>query len=170
MPFCPGTPSQRGFCRVVGQTDATVIEKARERRPSFQHVVHRFGDFGVTREPAASARIHCSSAPSEGTIERLLRRRMNAKQQMRWSPRGARLMLKVRTAVLNDTLDRDHRMASRSEDIRTSATSNCVAHIFDPGLLLPFAYIRSQVLPSNAELIRAFSSVTRWNSGLSFGR
>jgi hypothetical protein len=39
---------------------------------------------------------------------------MNAKQQMRWSPRGAHLMLKVRTAVLNHTLDRDHRVANRS--------------------------------------------------------
>jgi hypothetical protein len=33
---------------------------------------------------------------------------MNAKQQMRWSPRGAHLMLKVRTAVMNRTLERDH--------------------------------------------------------------
>jgi hypothetical protein len=55
-----------------------------------------------------------SSAPSEGVVQRLLHRRMNAKQQMRWSPRGAHLMLKVRTAVLNHTLDRDHRLASRS--------------------------------------------------------
>ncbi len=37
----------------------------------------------------------------------LLHRRMNAQQQMRWSPRGAHLMLKVRTAVVNGTLDRD---------------------------------------------------------------
>jgi hypothetical protein len=57
-----------------------------------------------------------SSAPSEGAVQRLLHRRMNAKQQMRWSPRGAHLMLKVRTAVLNGTLDRDHRAVIRSRD------------------------------------------------------
>jgi hypothetical protein len=33
---------------------------------------------------------------------------MTAKQQMRWSPRGAHFMLKVRTAVMNGTLERDH--------------------------------------------------------------
>ena len=43
----------------------------------------------------------------------LLHRRMNAQQQMRWSPRGAHLMLKVRTAVVNGTLDRDFAIAER---------------------------------------------------------
>jgi hypothetical protein len=39
---------------------------------------------------------------------------MNAQQQMRWSPRGAHLMLKVRCAVVNGTLDRDHVIAETS--------------------------------------------------------
>jgi hypothetical protein len=52
-----------------------------------------------------------STAPTEGTVQWLLHRRMGANQQMRWSPRGAHLMLKVRTAVANGTLDRDHRVA-----------------------------------------------------------
>ena len=43
----------------------------------------------------------------------LLHRRMNAQQQMRWSPRGAHLILKVRTAVMNGTFDRDHAFAER---------------------------------------------------------
>ena len=38
----------------------------------------------------------------------LLHRRMGANQQMRWSPRGAHLMLKVRTTVANGTLADDH--------------------------------------------------------------
>ena len=38
---------------------------------------------------------------------------MSAKQQMRWSPRGAHLMLKVRTAVINATFERDHVAAER---------------------------------------------------------
>jgi hypothetical protein len=54
-----------------------------------------------------------STAITESTVQWLLHRRMNSQQQMRWSPRGAHLMLKVRTAVVNGTLDRDHVVAER---------------------------------------------------------
>jgi hypothetical protein len=54
-----------------------------------------------------------STAITESTVQWLLHRRMNAQQQMRWSPRGAHLMLKVRTSVVNGTLSRDHAMAER---------------------------------------------------------
>ena len=54
-----------------------------------------------------------STAITESTVQWLLHRRMNAQQHMRWSPRGAHLMLKVRTAVANGTLDRDHANAER---------------------------------------------------------
>src|SRR3954454_4311775 len=47
----------------------------------------------------------------ESTVQWLLHRRMSASQQMRWSPRGAHLMLKVRTAVMNGTFNRDHAAA-----------------------------------------------------------
>ena len=43
----------------------------------------------------------------------LLHRRMGANQQMRWSPRGAHRMLKVRTAVANGILAADHAAAER---------------------------------------------------------
>jgi len=36
-----------------------------------------------------------STAPTESTVQWLLHRRMGANQQMRWSPRGAHLMLKA---------------------------------------------------------------------------
>ena len=49
-----------------------------------------------------------STATTESNVQRLIHRRMTAKQQMRWSPRGAHLMLKVRTAVMNATFERDH--------------------------------------------------------------
>ena len=52
-----------------------------------------------------------STAVTEGTVQWLLHRRMNAQQQMRWTPRGAHLMLKVRCAVVNGTLERDHAIA-----------------------------------------------------------
>jgi hypothetical protein len=54
-----------------------------------------------------------STAITESTVQWLLHRRMNAQQQMRWSPSGAHLMLKVRTAVVNGTFDRDHAVAER---------------------------------------------------------
>ena len=49
-----------------------------------------------------------STATTESTVQRLIHRRMTAKQQMRWSPRGAHLVLKVRTAVMNATFWCDH--------------------------------------------------------------
>ena len=55
-----------------------------------------------------------STAITESTVQRLLHRRMNAQQQMRWSPRGAHLMLKVRCAVMNGTLEHDHAIAETS--------------------------------------------------------
>jgi hypothetical protein len=54
-----------------------------------------------------------STATTEGTVQWLLHRRMGANQQMRWSPRGAHRMLKVRTAVANGTLTDDHAAAER---------------------------------------------------------
>ena len=54
-----------------------------------------------------------STAVTESTVRWLLHRRMNAQQQMRWSPHGAHLMLKVRCAVMNGTLERDHAVAER---------------------------------------------------------
>jgi hypothetical protein len=52
-----------------------------------------------------------STAVTESTVRWLLHRRMNAQQQMRWTPRGAHLMLKVRCSVMNGTLERDHTIA-----------------------------------------------------------
>ena len=52
-----------------------------------------------------------STAVTESTVQWLVHRRMNAQQQMRWTPRGAHLMLKVRCAVMNGTLQHDHAVA-----------------------------------------------------------
>ena len=54
-----------------------------------------------------------STATAESTVQRLLHRRMSANQQMPWSPRGAHLMLKVRTSVVNGTFNTDHKTAER---------------------------------------------------------
>jgi hypothetical protein len=55
-----------------------------------------------------------STAITESTVQWLLHLRMNAQQQMRWTPRGAHLMLKVRCTVSNGTLERDLAVAEMS--------------------------------------------------------
>ena len=52
-----------------------------------------------------------STAVTESTVQWLVHRRMNAQQQMRWTPRGAHLMLKVRCAVMNGSFQHDHAAA-----------------------------------------------------------
>jgi len=45
-----------------------------------------------------------STAFVESTVNQVVSKRMAKKQQMRWSQRGAHLLLQVRTRVLNDEL------------------------------------------------------------------
>jgi hypothetical protein len=45
-----------------------------------------------------------SSAFVESTINQIVSKRMVKRQQMRWTPRGAHLLLQVRTRVLDDEL------------------------------------------------------------------
>jgi len=42
-----------------------------------------------------------STSRAEGTVNQLVNARMNKRQQMRWSPRGAHRVLQVRAAVLD---------------------------------------------------------------------
>jgi hypothetical protein len=55
-----------------------------------------------------------STAITESTVQWLLHHRMNAQQQMRWTPRGAYLMLEARSAVMNGTLEQDHGVSEKS--------------------------------------------------------
>jgi hypothetical protein len=50
-----------------------------------------------------------STAFTESTVNQVISKRMVKKQQMRWTPRGAHLLLQVRTRVLNDQLAADFR-------------------------------------------------------------
>jgi len=43
----------------------------------------------------------------ESAVNQVVSKRMVKKQQMRWTPRGAHLLLQVRTRVLNDELAAD---------------------------------------------------------------
>ena len=48
-----------------------------------------------------------SSSIAESAVNQVISKRMVKKQQMRWSPRGAHLLLQLRTRVLNDSLADD---------------------------------------------------------------
>ena len=50
------------------------------------------------------AGLRVGTSITEGTANFLVNRRMNKAQQMRWSRRGADLLLKVRCAVYNGTI------------------------------------------------------------------
>jgi len=56
--------------------------------------------------PAGRAGGPVHSGPA---VNQVISKRMVKKQQMRWSPRGAHLLLQIRTRVLNDTLADDYR-------------------------------------------------------------
>src|SRR5271166_185189 len=87
----------------------------RYRRTLRRRVRYVSGQAGLIIDYATARRngAPISTATTESTVHRLLHRRMSANQQMRWSPRGAHLMLKVRTSVVNGTFNTDHTMAER---------------------------------------------------------
>jgi hypothetical protein len=67
-----------------------------------------------------------SSSLAESAVNQVVSKRMVKKQQMRWSPRGAHLLLQVRTRVLNDDLAADFRrwhpgFAHQPEPVATAA-------------------------------------------------
>ncbi len=60
------------------------------------------------------AGLRVSSCGAESTVNCLINHRMNKRQQMRWSRRGADLLLQVRAAVLNGEFDAPVRPGSVS--------------------------------------------------------
>ena len=46
-----------------------------------------------------------STAFVESTVNQVISKRMVKKQQMQWTPRGAHLLLQIRTKVINDELE-----------------------------------------------------------------
>jgi hypothetical protein len=61
-------------------------------------------DWMVNYAERHRAGLRVGTAITEGTANFLVNRRMNKSQQMRWSQRGANLLLQVRCAVYNGTL------------------------------------------------------------------
>src|SRR5580698_1540824 len=70
----------------------------------------RTADEAAPCDEATLAKLTTAFARARGNVVRvqeLLADDSLAQQQMRWTPRGAHLMLKVRCAVVNNTLERD---------------------------------------------------------------
>ncbi|GAC1650131.1 MAG: hypothetical protein NVS4B6_25530 [Mycobacterium sp.] len=65
-------------------------------------------DWMVNYAERHRAGLRVGTAITEGTANFLVNRRMNKSQQMRWSRRGANLLLQVRCAVYNGTLGSDY--------------------------------------------------------------
>ena len=68
-----------------------------------------------------------SSAFVESAVNQVVSKRMVKKQQMRWTPRGAHLLLQVRTRVLNDDLAVDFQRWYPSFDMSTRSADMALA-------------------------------------------
>jgi hypothetical protein len=94
-------------------TTAGVASKMMHPLVALETYVAGLADLIIDYATARRCEEPFSTSPIERAVQWLLHRRMAAQQQMRWSPRGAHLMLKVRTSIVNDTFDRDHAAAER---------------------------------------------------------
>ena len=85
-------PEQARLLKAVREFDSYIRANA-ERIPNYGE-----------RQRAGEA---FSTAFTESAVNQVISKRMVKKQQMRWTPRGAHLLLQVRTRVLNDQLAGD---------------------------------------------------------------
>ena len=85
-------PERRKLCKAVREFDGYVRANA-ESIPSY-----------AERHLAGEA---ISTGFVESTVNQVISKRMVKRQQMRWTPRGAHLLVQVRTHVLNDALADD---------------------------------------------------------------
>jgi hypothetical protein len=84
---------------------ARLLKAVRESGSYIRANAERIPNYGE-RHRAGEA---ISTAFTESTVNQVISKRMVKKQQMRWTPRGAHLLLQVRTRVLNDQLAGDFR-------------------------------------------------------------
>jgi hypothetical protein len=82
-------PENRRFLKALREFDTYIRKNAR--------FIPNYGE----RHRAGEA---ISSATAESAVNQVISKRMVKSQQMRWSPRGAHLLLQIRTRALNDDL------------------------------------------------------------------
>jgi hypothetical protein len=80
-----------------------LLTAAREFDGYLRANVERIPNYGERRRAGEAI----STAFTESTVNQVISKRMVKKQQMRWTPRGAHLLLQIRTRVLNDQLSGD---------------------------------------------------------------
>jgi len=82
-------------------------------------------------------------------VQWLLHRRMGARQQMRRSPRGAHLMLQVRTAIVNETFETDHGSITRRR--RSFRMAACVLFLLLVliGVSFPYGFLEHPFCPAS---------------------
>jgi hypothetical protein len=97
----------------INSTTARAACKVVQALASLETYVAGLSDLIIDYATARRCEEPFSTSPTEGAVQWLLHRRMASQQQMRWSPRGAHLMLKVRTSVVNGGFDHDHAAAER---------------------------------------------------------
>jgi len=95
------------------QLDADCGDESPEQR-KLSKAVAEFGGYiraNITSIPNYGERFRAgeaiSSAFVESAVNQVVSKRMVKKQQMRWTPRGAHLLIQLRTRVLNDDLAAD---------------------------------------------------------------
>ena len=86
-----------------GPEQARLFKAVREFDSYIRANAGRIPNYGE-RQRAGEA---ISTAFTESAVNQVISKRMVKKQQMRWTPRGAHLLLQVRTRVLNDQLASD---------------------------------------------------------------
>jgi hypothetical protein len=94
--------------RGSGVVFASVPAEATSQTRQLRGVLH-----GLGATPATPVTILSDLADGPRSLAEAASPGPTHQQQMRWSPRGAHLMLKVRTSVANSTLDRDYAVAAR---------------------------------------------------------
>ena len=92
-----------GTAEVLPPAQAKMLKAVREFDSYLRANADRIPNYGE-RHRAGEA---ISTAFTESVVNQVIAKRMVKKQQMRWTPRGAHLLLQVRTRVLNDQLASD---------------------------------------------------------------
>jgi hypothetical protein len=87
----------------LGPEQARLLKAVREFDAYLRANAGRIPNYGE-RYRAGEA---ISTAFTESAVNQVISKRMVKKQQMRWTPRGAHLLLQIRTRVLNDQLADD---------------------------------------------------------------
>lgn len=91
-----------------GEQDRRTFQAASRKLWTALHALDGYltgqSDWMVNYAERHRAGLRVGTAITEGTANFLVNRRMNKSQQMRWSRRGADLLLQVRCAVYNGTL------------------------------------------------------------------